>query len=160
MGSGRQDPKAPRIDTPKRRTRSLGFLVDTCVWIDVERGSLAPADVAALTRNEPVFLSPVTIADLQFGAEAASSPGIRQKRLASLRRITRAPVLAIDEATGELFGQLAAAIKRSGRQHEYRVQDLWLASQAIQHNFGFLTRNRKDFEDIPGLELRLYELSS
>lgn len=40
----------------------------------------------------------------------------------------------------------------------YRVQDLWLASQAIQHGFGLLIRNRRDFEDIPGLDLVLYEL--
>ena len=39
----------------------MGFLVDTCVWIDVERGALAPADVAALTAGEPVFISPVTL---------------------------------------------------------------------------------------------------
>jgi len=118
---------------------------------------MAPADVSVLTGNQPIYLSPVTIAELTFGAEVAINSGIRQKRLASLSRLTRAPVLPIDAATGEVFGQLAAAIRSAGRQHEYRVQDLWLASQAIQHNFGFLTRNRKDFEDIPGLELRLYE---
>ena len=38
--------------------------MDTCVWIDVERGLLAPADVAAFTGDDPVYLSPVTIAEL------------------------------------------------------------------------------------------------
>ena len=33
----------------------MGFLIDTCVWIDVERGDLAPADVADFTGDEPVF---------------------------------------------------------------------------------------------------------
>lgn len=28
-----------------------------------------------------------------------------------------------------------------------------LASQAVQHGFRFLTHNRKDFADIPGLQL-------
>ena len=42
----------------------MGFLMDTCVWIDVERGLLAPADVAAFTGDDPVYLSPVTIAEL------------------------------------------------------------------------------------------------
>jgi hypothetical protein len=32
--------------------------MDTCVWIDVERGVLAPADVEALTEGEPIFISP------------------------------------------------------------------------------------------------------
>jgi predicted nucleic acid-binding protein len=120
---------------------------------------LAPADVATLTRDEPVFLSPVTIAELRFGAEVAKDPGMRQKRLAALRRLQRKPLLPLDGATGDIFGSLAAAIKAAGRQHRYRVQDLWIASQAVQHGFGLLTRNRRDFEDIPGLDLTLYVLA-
>lgn len=131
----------------------MGFLIDTCIWIDVEQGRLAPADVAAITRYEPVFLSPVTIAELKLGAEVAADAGVRQKRLAALRRLAAKPVLSIDAGTGEVFGSLAGAIRASGRSHRYRVQDLWLASQAVQHGFRFLTRNRRDFEDIPGLDL-------
>lgn len=138
----------------------MAFLVDTCVWIDVERGALAPADVAQLTANEPVFISPVTLAELRFGAEIALDPGIRQKRLAAFRRLARRPLLAIDGTTGDIFGSLAAQIKAAGRQHRYRVQDLWLASQALQHDCRLLTRNPDDFKDIPGLDLVLYRLTA
>lgn len=131
----------------------MGFLIDTCVWIDVERGELAPADVAVVTGEEAVYLSPVTISELAFGAELVSDPGVKEKRRAALRRLQRKPLLVIDGNTGEIFGHLAAQIKSSGRSHRYRIQDLWLASQAIQHGFRLLTRNRKDFEDIPGLDL-------
>ena len=55
--------------------------------------------------------------------------------------------------TGEVFGDLAAHLKTAGSSHRYRVQDIWLASQAIQHGYGLLTRNKKDFDDIPGLDL-------
>ena len=133
--------------------------MDTCVWIDVERGVLAPADVEALTQGEPIFMSPVTLAELRFGAEIAPDPGTRQKRLAALRRLERKPLLPIDGMTGGIFGSLAAEIKAAGRQHGYRVQDLWLASQALQHACRLLTRNKQDFEDIPGLSLVLYQLA-
>ena len=136
----------------------MGFLVDTCVWIDVERGALAPADVAALTAGEPVFISPVTLAELRFGADIARDPGMRQRRLVALRRLARKPLLPIDGTTGDIFGSLAAQIRAAGRQHRYRVQDLWLASQALQHACRLLTRNSHDFEDIPGLDLVLYRL--
>lgn len=138
----------------------MGFLVDTCVWVDVERGALAPADVAALTASEPVFISPVTLAELRFGAEIAQDPGIRQRRLIALRRLARKPLLPIDGITGEIFGSLAAQIKAAGRQHRYRVQDLWLASQALQYDCRLLTRNAHDFEDIPGLDIVLYRLAT
>ena len=136
----------------------MGFLVDTCVWIDVERGALAPADVAVLTAGEPVFISPVTLAELRFGADIARDPGVRQRRLIALRRLARKPLLPIDGTTGDIFGSLAAQISAAGRQHRYRVQDLWLASQALQQGCRLLTRNPHDFEDIPGLDLVLYQL--
>jgi predicted nucleic acid-binding protein len=137
----------------------VGFLIDTCVWIDVERGVLAPGDVTALTGDEPVFLSPITIAELRFGVEVAPDGAVRQRRLAALRRLLRRPLLPIDGGTGEIFGGLAAQIRAAGRQHRYRVQDLWLASQSVQHAFRLLTRNRRDFDDIPGLDLVLYQLA-
>ncbi len=137
----------------------MGFLIDTCVWIDVERGALAPADVTAFTGDEPVFLSPITIAELKFGAEVATDPRIRQRRLAALARLRRKPLLPIDGDTAEVFGILAAHLKAAGRRPRHRVQDLWLASQAIQHSYRLLSRNSADLEDIPGLELVSYRLA-
>jgi predicted nucleic acid-binding protein len=137
----------------------MGFLIDTCVWIDIERGALAPADVARFTRDEPVFMSPVTTAELKFGADSAKDPAIRQRRLAALARLRRKPLLYIDGGTGEIFGQLAAQLKAAGRQPRQRIHDLWLASQAIQHSFRLLTRNPSDFKHIPGLDLVTYRLA-
>lgn len=131
----------------------MGFLIDTCVWVDVERGALTPADVASITGDLPIYLSPITLAELKFGAEIASDPSIRQKRLVALRRLQRKPLIVIDGNTADIFGSLAAHIKTTGRKHRYRIQDLWLASQAIQYGHRLLTRNGKDFEDIPGLDL-------
>jgi len=131
----------------------MGFLIDTCIWIDVEQGVLAPADIASVTGEAPVFLSPVTLAEMKFGAEIAKDPDVRQKRLSALRRLQHKPLLMIDAATGITFGELVAALKLQGKGHRQRVQDLWLASQAVQHGFTLLTRNGKDFANIPGLVL-------
>ena len=49
----------------------MGVIVDTSVWIDVERGRLAPADVAAITREEPVYLAPPVLAELEYGVQRA-----------------------------------------------------------------------------------------
>ena len=132
----------------------MGVLIDTCVWIDVERGDLAVAEIVAITKNAPVFLSPVTIAEMKFGAECASTPAIRQQRLASLAKMRTRPVLLIDENTGEIFGSISAQLKTSGKNPRPRVQDIWLASQAIQHGYTLLTRNLRDFADIPGLQIQ------
>jgi predicted nucleic acid-binding protein len=103
------------------------------------------------------MMSPGTIAELKYGAENAKTSDLRQKRLAALARLKRKPLLVIDETTGEIFGDIAAQIMKSGSHHHHRVQDLWLASQAILHGYRFLTHNRKDFADIPGLSLLVWE---
>jgi predicted nucleic acid-binding protein len=134
----------------------MGFLIDTCIWVDVERGTISPADVARYTKEDPVYISPVILAELSFGAEMAKDERIRQKRLAALSRLRKKPFIVIDEHTGDIFGRLAASVHKSGMDHRYRVQDLWLASQAIQNNLKLLTFNEKDFRDIPGLDLVVY----
>ena len=127
--------------------------IDTCIRVDVERGAISPADVQQFTREEPVFISPVTIAELTYGTLMAKSAEVRAKRLAALDRLKKKPLLAIDDITGDIFGNIAASLHKEGRRSRHRVQDLWLASQAIQCDCAFLTRKRKGFEDIPGLRL-------
>ena len=39
-----------------------------------------------------------------------------------------------------------------------RVNDLWLAAQAIQRGFRLLTSNARDFADIPDLQLVVLKL--
>jgi predicted nucleic acid-binding protein len=131
----------------------MGFLNDTSIWIAVERGQLAPADVHAVTGTEPLFLSPVNVAEMQAGAELIEDLQHRARCLAALRRLKRKPQLRITVETGEVFGHLAAELKKAGRAEDFRVQDVWLAAQAIQRSFKLLTVNEKDFRDIPGLDL-------
>ncbi len=135
----------------------MGFLIDTCIWVDVERGRISPQDVSYYTGKEPVFISPVSIAELTYGAEIAQDESIRQKRIAALNRLKKKPVLIIDETTGDIFGRLSAALIRQGRGARFRIQHIWLASQAIQHGYKFLTLNKKDFMDIQGLDLVVFE---
>ena len=52
-----------------------------------------------------------------------------------------------------VFGRLAAELDSRGTPATYRVQDLWLAALAIQHNLGILTQNERDFAGIPGLRV-------
>ena len=134
----------------------MGYLIDTCIWIDVERGLISPSDVALYTGSDSVYISPVTLAELGFGVEMAISEEIKQKRTSSFERLRKKPLLIIDDGTGIIFAQLAAVLKRRGRGASFRVQDIWLASQAIQNNFSFLTKNTKDFADIPGLKLVVF----
>ena len=130
----------------------MGFLIDTSLWIAIERGRLSAADIHAITRQEPVYLSPVNVAEVRFGIEVMKSAKQKQRAMAALRRMRRKPLLRITGETAEVFGMIAAKLKRAGRGADFRIQDLWLAAQAIQRGFTVLTSNAKDFKDVPGLK--------
>jgi predicted nucleic acid-binding protein len=131
----------------------VGFLIDTDIWVAVERGTLAPADIHAVTGTEAIFLSPINVAELQMGIELVEDEATRRKALAAMRRLRRKPLLRVDYDTGEVFGRLAAQLRKQGRGEEFRVMDLWLAAQAVQRKFSLLTFNAKHFKDIPGLKV-------
>ena len=130
----------------------MGFLIDTSLWIDVERGRLSAADIHAFTRQAPIYLSPVNLAEIRYGVELMTDARQKQKAGAMLRRMRRKPLLRIGGATAEVFGALAAGLAKAGRGHGFRVQDLWLAAQAVERKFTLLTANAKDFRDVPGLK--------
>ena len=131
----------------------MGWLIDTSIWIAVERGRLGAADIHAVTRQDPVYLSPVNVAEMQFGLEMLRAGPQRQRAVAALRRLRRKPQLRITLETAEVFGTLAAMLKRAGRDADYRINDLWLAAQAIQRGFSLLTSNPRDFREIPRLKM-------
>ena len=129
----------------------MGVIIDTSIWINVERGKLAPADVAAITKDEPVYLAPPVLAELEYGVWRALTLDQRHRRAAAIARIRNKPCLAMDAETGLTFGRLAADLDSSGRPSTHRIQDLWIAALAVQHNLKVLTQNPKDFQGIPGV---------
>lgn len=131
----------------------MGWLIDTGIWIAVERGALSAADIHAITKQEPVWLSPVNIAEMEFGLHMLRAGPLKQRAAATLKRLRRKPQLRITIETAEVFGALAAALKKAGRDGDFRINDLWLAAQAVQRDFKLLTTNAKDFTDIPGLKM-------
>ncbi len=130
----------------------MGFLIDTNLWIAVERGKITAADIHAITKQEPLFLSPVNLAEIRFGIELMDDMKQKQRAMAMLRRMRRKPLLRITGETGEVFGELSAKLSQAGRGADFRIQDVWLASQAVQRDYTLLTANGKDFQDIPDLE--------
>jgi len=131
----------------------MGVVVDTSIWVHVERGHLTHLDVARATGNDDVYLTPPVIAELEYGVSRARTPAQRARRESALARIRRKPCLIVDRDTGELFGRIVAELDNVGRPSTHRVQDLWIAAIAVQNGFRVLTENERDFRDVPGLDV-------
>jgi predicted nucleic acid-binding protein len=136
----------------------VGWVIDTSLWIAVERGALGAADIHAITQQDPVYLSPINVAEIRFGLELLKAGMQKQRAIAMLRRLRRKPQLRITLETAETFGRLAAKLKKAGRDPYVRINDLWLAAQTIERDFRLLTANAKDFADIQGLRIVVLKL--
>ena len=133
----------------------MGFLIDTNLWVAVERGKISAADIHAITGQQPIYISPVNLSEIRFGIELMTNARQKQRAMAALRRMRRKPLLRISRETAEVFGVVGAKLTKTklGRGASFRIQDLWLASQALQRDFTLLTDNAKHFKDAPDLKV-------
>lgn len=122
------------MSTPDR------VLLDTSVVIalpDID-------DLGPLADAEPL-VSTVTIAELSFGLDVTDPVErlLRSQRLdAVVREFT---VIPFDLDAARLYGTLAAAVRRIGRNPRPRRLDLQIAATAASRSVPLLTRNAADF---------------
>jgi len=129
------------------------MIFDSCIWVGLAAGEIDPEAVTGVAGKTPVFASVISLGELSFGVEASSNPVQRAVRAAYFRKVNARPALTISKHTAAAFGLLAAAVKQSGRSPRPRYNDLWIAAQAIEHNYVLLTVNPDDFSGLPGLRL-------
>jgi predicted nucleic acid-binding protein len=118
---------------------SVGLL-DTSVVIDWD----SPSVQAALP--DEITVSAITLAELAAGpilAATITERSIRQARLQQTEA-TFEP-LAFDAAAARSFAQVVAAVAGSGRTHQSRMADLFIAAIAHANGLDLYTRNPADF---------------
>jgi len=128
-------------------------IFDTSIWIGLATEQIDKRVIIEATANQPVFISVISLGELALGVESCAEPGTRALRAAYLRQLETRPVLDISRHTAAAFGRLSAAMKQAGRSPRPRYNDLWIAAQAIEHNYLLLTTNTDDFIGLPGLHL-------
>jgi hypothetical protein len=57
----------------------MGFLIDTNLWIALERGRISAADIHAITKQQAVYLSPINVAEIRYGIELMTRLPNRQR---------------------------------------------------------------------------------
>ena len=124
-------------------------LLDTSTFIHSER----------ITRPEEVLpaqacLSAVSLAELCLGPLLIDDPEERAKRQQHVQLAAELPVLAFDSACAQAFAPIAAHLRAAGGKGRARAYDALIAATAIANGLPLYTGNAKDFDGIPGLDLR------
>lgn len=116
-------------------TRHARGLLDTSVLIATKTGR--PVDAAALP--EELFISVITIAELQAGVLVAADTETRARRLATLESVAILEPLSVDATAANHWAAMRVRLAESGRR--INVNDLWIAAVAAANDLAIVTQD-------------------
>lgn len=119
-------------------------LLDTSVLIATEQGRLLDTDALP----DEVFISVVTIAELQAGVLAAADTATRARRLATLDSISGLAALPIDIVAAGHWATLRVRLAEEGRR--VNVNELWIAAVAAANDLPVVTQD-SDYEPLESI---------
>lgn len=120
--------------------------------IDYVAGEPAATDLIESLFSDGVSMSAVTYMEVYDGLfRAGTEPVLLRTRTTILT--ARTPVLPLTRDTAEVAATLRVALRNAGRRVTSRAYDLLIAATAVEHDLTLVTRNVRDYEDIPGLKL-------
>ena len=131
------------------------WLLDTGVFIDVERGRL---DLGLLVNYKDDYaVATVTVAELLEGVERADSDKRRTRRMEFVDDVLAAAVIEdYVLATARVHARLLAHVSRTGTTRG--VHDLIIAATAVATDRVLITTDAKaDFKSLPGVRARLID---
>ncbi len=126
------------------------YLLDTNICIFIKNGK--PLQVLQRLRQaikEKVYLSSITLAELQYGVY--NSQNIEKNRISLTQFIAPFSLLNFDDDDAEEFGRIRSYLKRSGSL--IGPYDMLIAAQAISKNLILVTNNTAEFSRIQNLKL-------
>ena len=130
----------------------MSILIDTSVLIDVERGRLSLADLAARHGGEDVAISAVTASELLHGVHRVRGGAKAAKAEAFVERLLAfVPVVPFDLDEARTHARLSAELQERGTP--VGAHDLLIAATALAHDFRLVTRDLRSFPKIDGLEV-------
>jgi len=131
----------------------MAILIDSSVFIALERRGAGPDEVLLLVSNEQVALAAVSASELLFGVERANTLERRARRERFVEDLLALiPVLPFGTAEARVHARIWAQLATSGQI--IGAHDLLIAATALVHGYDVLTDNVREFRRIPGLTVR------
>lgn len=119
-------------------------LADTSVFIARESGRVLDVD----NLPDELAVSVITVGELRAGVLAASTVGVRDRRLATLTAALQLDPVPVDEAVAAEWARLRVLLRDSGQRMP--VNDSWIAATALALGVPVVTQD-DDFPDVEGL---------
>jgi tRNA(fMet)-specific endonuclease VapC len=121
-------------------------VLDTDTCIAILRGHQTVIDRRAATADD-VVTTWITAAELYYGAAKSRAPEANRELVAGF--LATLPVVGLDEASTQIFGEAKAILERQGRG--LADADLFIGAIAAARQATVVTGNRRHYERIPGI---------
>ncbi|TGN08695.1 type II toxin-antitoxin system tRNA(fMet)-specific endonuclease VapC [Leptospira ilyithenensis] len=131
------------------------FLLDTniCIFL-IKKKNTVLLDKLKKNYNKGIFISSLTLAELEFGIE--NSEQKEKNRFSLIEFLSIFEILPFEQSDTQAFGIIKADLKKSGNL--IGSADALLAAQAISKNLTFITNNTKEFKRIKNLKVEDWSL--
>jgi tRNA(fMet)-specific endonuclease VapC len=126
-----------------------GYLIDTSVLVDAERGGSA---LALVPDDDDHALSVITVSELLHGVHRAVDGARRTRRQAFVEHVIAGlEILPVTTEVARAHAHIWAQLDASGEP--VGAHDLWLAATALANGMRVATSNAREFQRVPGLSV-------
>ncbi|WP_367899201.1 type II toxin-antitoxin system VapC family toxin [Leptospira sp. WS58.C1] len=131
------------------------YLLDTniCIFLIKKKNQMV-LDKLKKNLNKGLFISSLTLAELEFGIE--NSEHKEKNRVSLIEFISIFDILPFEQSDAQAFGLIKADLKKSGNL--IGSIDTLLAAQALSRDFIFVTNNTKEFNRVKNLKIEDWSL--
>lgn len=132
----------------------MGQLIDTSMFIGIERRGMTPRDVALVeAAEETAALPAITASEPLIGVHRADSEDRRVRREVFVEGVLEAfQIMPFDLRVARVHARLWAGLLSRGQM--IGESDLLIAATALAHSCAVLTENVRDFGRVPELVVR------
>ncbi len=127
----------------------MKFLLDTNILVYAYRNLGGCRQRLDLTPPEQIYLCPINVFEIERGIAKSSRP--QALRIFLNDALERFSMAAMNTAAAQKAGQLRVQLESQGLT--IGPYDLLIAGIALAHNLTLVTRNQREFERVPGLQL-------
>jgi len=129
----------------------MPYLIDSDWLIDYLEGASMARRLLRDLAESGIAISIITYMEAYQGVLRSSDPEDAARRFDALLRAIR--LVPISAAVARRCAGIREELRLKSRRTRPRALDLLIAASAIEHGLTLVTRNSKDYDDIPGLVL-------
>ncbi len=131
----------------------MGLIIDSSVLIATERAGKKFSDLLSHFDDEPIAIAAITASEILAGVYRSEPSHRRWRRQEYVEEVlAQIAVLPFDLSLARVYARIAADLTSTGRL--IATHDLIIAVTALAQEYAVLTDNARDFEKVPGLEVR------